>query len=87
MTHTQYAIVATILPRLSDEDLAMLLAASENIEAQRHTPVGVIVAILPRLTDEDVVRLRELIELVLATRREPEAIHTVERGAHVARLP
>jgi hypothetical protein len=82
VTRTQYAVLASLLPRLSDEDLAALLAESEHIEAQRHTPLGTIVAVLPRLSDSDIVRLRELIELLVAERqavaRHAGAIHAVE---------
>ena len=82
MNHTQYAIIACLLPRLSDEDLASLLAESEHIEAQRHTPMGTIIAVLPRLTDRDLAQLRDLVELVTSERqgvaRHVEAIHAVE---------
>ena len=82
MTRTQYAILAAMLPRLSDEDLAALLAESEQIEAQRHRPLGTVVAVLPRLSDSDIVQLHHLIELVVIERQEIArhvgAIHAVE---------
>jgi hypothetical protein len=74
MTPAQYAIVAELLPRLSDEDLATLLAESERIDAQRHTPIGTIIAVLPRLSDLDLMRLRELVELVVSGRRARQAV-------------
>lgn len=86
MTRTQYAIVASLLPRLSDEELASLLAVSEHIEAQRHTPLGTIVAVLPRLSDVDLGRLRELVELVAGERKacQPAAPKLVRGGPDAA---
>jgi hypothetical protein len=85
VTRAQYAIIASLLPRLSDEDLASLLMASERMEAQRHTPLGAIVAVLPKLSDVDLVHLLELVQLVTDQRRAcQEAVPTVAGGPHVA---
>ena len=86
MTRTQYAIIASLLPRLSDEDLAALLAESENIEAQRHTPLGTIIAVLPRLSDGDLDHLRDLTKLVVEDRAacRPVVLHLVEGGPDAA---
>ena len=72
MTRTQYAILASALPRMSDEDLQLLLGQMETVEVQRHTLVGVVSSILPRLSSEDMIRLRDLIVIVTAARQDRE---------------
>ena len=80
MTRTQYAILASALPRISEDDLRGLLDQMDNVEAERHTLVGVVSSILPRLQAEDFKHLRELIVMAISGRQDAEkgGLHVVE---------